>query len=72
MTVDEAIQVLDWVLGAACLQVTCEPRKQPSLSLSLDDALEVHFAYLRQQAPVTHLAVLALLDGQLPARVVSA
>lgn len=56
MTAEEAIQVLDWALAAACLQVSAEPRRE-----SLDEALAAHFAYLRDQAPLTHAVVIALL-----------
>lgn len=56
MTTDEAIQVLDWALAAACLQVSADPGAG-----TLDNALAAHFAYLREQAPLTHAVVVALL-----------
>ena len=58
MTARETIEVLDWALAAACLQVTCEPRRT-----TLDKALASHFDYLRTYAPLSHVAVMALLDA---------
>jgi hypothetical protein len=39
------------------MAATAEP-----LAGTLDDALAAHFAYLRQRAPLAHVAVLALLE----------
>ena len=59
---NEAASVLDWILTAACLQMTADPRAG-----SLDDALAAHFAYLRREAPITHLAVCGLIAAGTPA-----
>lgn len=59
----EATDVLDWTIAAACLRVTARGALQPCLpaAASLDEALADHFDYLRRAAPLTHMAVLALL-----------
>lgn len=56
----EAIDVLDWLLASACRQVTSErfPRAH------LDDVLAAHFAWLRTRAPITHVALCALLASE--------
>lgn len=59
---NEATQVLDWTLAAACLQVTADPRAG-----TLDNALAAHFAHLRRNAPITHLAVCGLIAAGTPA-----
>jgi hypothetical protein len=39
------------------------PLPRALAGLALDDALASHFAYLRDRVPVTHAAVLAILDA---------
>lgn len=67
VTAAEAITALDWIIAAACLEVTAKQyaRHDRSPAHALDDALGVYFAHLRAAAPLTHLAALAVLDGQL-------
>jgi len=66
---NEAAAVLDWILTAACLQVTADrPPPTPTASTTaLDAALAAHFAYLRREAPITHLAVCGLIAAGAPA-----
>lgn len=59
----EAIEVLDWILAAACVQASATRHPRPSV---LDDALALHFAWLRSRAPLTHLALRALLAEDEP------
>ena len=64
----EATDVLDWTLAAACLQATVLSPRQPyrGSDTCLDDALRAHLRYLRDAAPITHLAVCALLTVDAP------
>ena len=66
---NEAAAVLDWILTAACLQVTADrpPPTSTASTTALDDALAAHFAYLRREAPITHLAVCGLIAAGTPA-----
>lgn len=66
---NEAAEVLDWTLAAACLQATVLSPRQPCRGPDgcLEDALRAHLRYLRDAAPITHLAVCALLAIDAPA-----
>lgn len=61
MTTDDAIQVLDWMLTAVCLQVSFD-----NGSCSLDDAIAGRFGDLFYQAPITYAVVISLIRAGIP------